>query len=888
MNPSTCAVLAALLVLAPAATVQQAKTTRLRAEVVDEQGRPIAGAGIVIGEEADLRTIDALEKPLARSDARGRIEYFMPKVVARTSNTQKVRFVLLACRGYTTVRLSLVTYGYYTPFGYNQSTSDGRDFGRVTLSKAGMLSGRVRGAGGRPLAGARVVGREFLSSGFYARFQNYYSIPPRPIVVSMATTDAKGRFKLTGVFPEGMSLAVFADGYYDQHLSFVDNRHVIDVAMERSGFMEGRVHDADDKPVDAILYVRNETFGYRNDDIVRQLRTKKDGTFRIGIKSRGRYGITATAVMRPGEPYRSAMSKTYLRPRSDIEIELAQPSAKNPPITVEVAVAVAGGDGATGGAKEKEGAKEKPIAHAKAIVLWQDPRYISALTLETAFATGAIESREDGKIELPGPVGAQPSTGAILVKAKGYAPFVQKKLEYDPEKPPTLKVALEKESVVTGVVVDKKTGKPLAGARVFVDPAGVRSNASTGMMYGYNPGIYNKPGVATDDKGRFRVGGLAAGKLEIFARIDGRPKSKTMRVSVGKGAEKTVRVLVPSGVALSGKVFLGRDEKGAKKFVTLPVGWQVRLGSGTNRNMYYGGEIFFSGRMFKPYGFSPRSSEIGSRTVLLSKDGSFRFEGLGAGRSRLELVVPPLGKRGRPFIATIEPFRIRRKDIERDFDISEDMPGVVRGKVKVKGVAFPMSRLLVLSYPGSRPTRVRYNPSYFRCVVEEDGTFAFHSTKGKHHIFFMDAATSTVLYQVSELVEVKNDGPGDRAGTNCAFEIPLARVRVRLVPEREGGEVVVGKLEWITYHKGDAANFNFGRYDRGYGVYTEGRTDFLLYLPPVRTEFVTRSYLRNVDPKGGHIDGPSGEGEITPEMGKLKTLIIKVEAPAEVSEPADK
>ena len=123
--------------------------------------------------------------------------------------------------------------------------------------------------------------------------------------------------------------------------------------------------------------------------------------------------------------------------------------------------------------------------------------------------------------------------------------------------------------------------------------------------------------------------------------------------------------------------------------------------------------------------------------------------------------------------------------------------------------------------------------SYFRCVVGHDGTFAFHSTKGKHHIFFMDAATSTLLYHAPKLVEVG-------AETNCAFEIPLTRVRVRLLPEREGGDVVVGKLEWLTHHKGDSANHNFGRYDQGYGVYPEGRTDFFLYLPPVRTEFGKR------------------------------------------------
>ena len=836
----------------------------IRGIVVDVDGRPIQGAGILIGAVNSLFTEDALKNPASRTDAKGRIRFQAPRYTYKHSASQPP-FVLIARKGYACARVNLVT-NHYPRSGLPQNTSPGYDLGRITLLKGGVLRGRVRGAAGRPLNGVRVVARDLLSSGYYARFINYYGVR-HPVYESAGKTDDKGRFELTGVFPAGMCLVVKAPGYYDYNLPFVSSKHAIDVSMERSGFVEGRVVGGDGKPVDAMITVNYETSIAVNGQIRVPIHTKKDGRFRISLAGRGRYGMYVVGVLRPGETYRQVYSSSYTHPRNDVEIELAQPPETKKPITLEVV------DKKTG----------KPVSTARAVVQWQDPRYLNTVSLESMFPANSRKSDKDGKIELRGPLNQQPPKGAVLVKAKGYAPFVEKKIEYDEEKPLVLKVELQTELVIRGVVVDEKTGKPMAGVRVSVSPQGMLNNAM-GYDYRYTTGAQAQVGIVTDKDGRFRAGGLGPGKYEVSAKPDHQPKSKLLRLSLkndGKGLD--VRIEIPRGTSLSGRVFAGYDDKGGKAVVKLGRGWQARLG-GSNQNNYNPWMNSRSSSIGFGWGYGGSLNQLSVPPVVLGADGSFKFDNLDAGRYRFNLMAPPIGKRGRTVLSAIEPLRIRKKDMARDFDISEDLPGIVRGKVKVIGVPFPMSRLFVLSVPvgeaSGRPTRVYYNQMYFRCVVAEDGTFAFRANRGRHHIYIMDGANSTVLHHATELVNIEYGKT-----KHVDLSIPLAPLRIRLRPETEGGEIVVGRMEWMATHAGDATA-SFMQYDQGYGQRVEGQTELFLIVPPVKLRFVVRSYISAVDPMGRRGNVISGEGEVTAKMGVLETLVIKVRPPGEVTNAA--
>ena len=198
-----------------------------------------------------------------------------------------------------------------------------------------------------------------------------------------------------------------------------------------------------------------------------------------------------------------------------------------------------------------------------------------------------------------------------------------------------------------------------------------------------------------------------------------------------------------------------------------------------------------------------------------------------------------------------------------------------------------MSRICVLSQlftnPGVSVRRLHFNASWLRCMVAEDGSFAFHARRGKHLIWLMDAVDGTVLYRHKEIVEVRAN-----EDSKLALAVPLAMVRIRLRPENPELGFIGSHVDWIVTHPGVPEDQNFYRYNRGVGLPIEGRDEFLISVPPAKVQFAVRSYLSAVDVKGGHGNQPVGEGVIEPVLGRLNTLIIKVPPPPEVSQAIGK
>ena len=357
-----------------------------------------------------------------------------------------------------------------------------------------------------------------------------------------------------------------------------------------------------------------------------------------------------------------------------------------------------------------------------------------------------------------------------------------------------------------------------------------------------------------------------------------------VKMKIGE-TRNDLRIEMPAGVTLTGSVFRGYDADDKRRLEQWRGGWQVRLGGKQQQPGYFYESVMFMGR--SGYGGYTQGSQASADPVPLGDDGSFRFAGLGPERYKLFLIAPPIGLRGSSVAVAIEPIRVRRKNIVRDFDISEDLPGIVRGKLKVTGVPISVGRLLVMSIPigttSMRPPRIDYNRSYFRCFVDTDGTFAFRSARGRHHVFIMDGAASTILFHGQKPVDIQF---GQTVTVN--YEIPLTRVRVRLLPEVDGGEVVASQLEWLPVHPGDSPHSYFGRYEFGWGQIVQGKREFVIVLPAVKTQFCLRSHLQSVDPQGGHNQLVLGEGEVTPVMGELVTLDIKASAPPDVSNAAPK
>ncbi len=197
-----------------------------------------------------------------------------------------------------------------------------------------------------------------------------------------------------------------------------------------------------------------------------------------------------------------------------------------------------------------------------------------------------------------------------------------------------------------------------------------------------------------------------------------------------------------------------------------------------------------------------------------------------------------------------------------------------------------MSRICVLSQvmsPSNSVRRLHFNASSLRCMLSEDGSFAFHAPRGKHRVWLMDAVDGTVLYRHKEVVSVRAN-----EDSKLALDVPLAMVRVRLQPESPELGFIGSHLDWIVTHPGVPEDQGFYRYNRGVGLPIEGRDEFLISVPPVKIQLAVRSYLSAVDVKGGHGNQPVGEGVIEPVLGQLNTLVIKVLPPPDVSEAIGK
>ena len=858
------------------------KGAKLDAQIVDASGVPIEGVGMVTGLLGELATEAALTTPLARTNQWGWIDCVVPPDPKARKGFDIRMFALFAKPGYSTVRVVRPLPIHATSWGADFSLGLRHHLGRIVMHPAGTLSGMVRGVNGRPLSGARIVAMEFLKAG---SLKNYMAQGlSKEVYTSSGLSDEKGRFDIRGVSVDGVWLSVTAPGHYRRILRFVTADLAVDIALEPSGYMSGKVVNSEGHPLDAYLYPNAEGGVYDNGLEKGSLRTNADGSFKVTILERGRYSIRATLATMPGQAYQTALSEIYSGPKNGIVIELGGGGEARPPIAVKV-VEKGSGD---------------PIPGAGAVVVWQDPRHLNAVSLESSFLDGARKS-VDGDFKLPAPIASQSQTGVVFVKAKGYSPQIAQGIAYDPEEPPSITVEMVAGGVAEGVVVDE-AGKAIGGANVRIrrgdgSEAGSPFVVFGGRFSGRNQTSNPQDIVRTNAKGRFRIEDLADGHYEVDASVAGRPNSKVQQLEISAtDRRQDLRLVIFSGVTLRGRVFMGLTADGKKLSPNFSgQKFRVRVVSQIPAKS----TSFFGGMGWNGQGpFIPDFMEINSadrarddrgiRTISdIGKDGEFEFFGLDAGRYRLALVAPPLGKRGRSLDTTIEPLRIRRKSVQRDFDISGDIGGVIRGSVAMPAAKIAMGRICVLSQlltdSWISGRRLNFNASWLRCMVSEDGSFAFHARRGKHLIWLIDAVDGVVLYRHKEVVEVQAS-----KDSKLALEVPLAMVRIRLRPENPELGFIGSQLDWIVTHPGVLEDQNFYRYNRGSGLAIEGRDEFLVSVPPAKVQFAVRSYLYAVDVKGGHGSQSVGEGVIEPVLGRLNTLIIKVPPPPDVSEAIGK
>jgi hypothetical protein len=222
----------------------------------------------------------------------------------------------------------------------------------------------------------------------------------------------------------------------------------------------------------------------------------------------------------------------------------------------------------------------------------------------------------------------------------------------------------------------------------------------------------------------------------------------------------------------------------------------------------------------------------------VDESGAFRFRGVSLASYMLMLLQPSPPRQGPPLRIEIEPFRVRKDGIDRQFDLSEDLPGVLRGRIGFEAAQIPMDRLLVVARRHLGPQQaifsglsIRYPGQ--RSFVRPSGEFAVVVTPGKYLLDVVDVATSLRLNSSAEAIEVE-------AGGNES-------------------------------------------YDTGAGVTLQaGQKEFELVVPPGEVLLLARNDAASLEAEsaGRPNSAPLGRCEVTVEQGRSGELELTVEPPA--------
>ena len=382
----------------------------LSGRVLDERGRPLAGAAVAIlptHETVDTARLLAAPQTTSAADGTWRLsasaaDFLTVVAVAagRTLDTTSVRYDQRA----------------------DASLPD------LLLLPGATLDGRILDAAGQPIEGACVV-----------------AMARMPFTIGR--TDAGGRFTIPGLPATGVRTAVQAPGHFTERC-FAQPGTPLEVTLQASGFVRGRVVDDHGAAV-ADLVVEIRGLGQDEPWPFELPRTDTDGRFTIGIPCRGPFrvhGMTmgATAMM-------SLTSELLRGPADDIVIrDWPYPAPDGVPLSVECT------DAATGAPIPLFHATwtSTPLEHAPSVAY---THLAAPRALRAAFSFTP-------QLQFGG-------FGTVAVDAPGFARTLVA-VPTPPTSP--LRVALGPESTLSGRVLDAMTDAPIGDAAVVALPVGVR------------------------------------------------------------------------------------------------------------------------------------------------------------------------------------------------------------------------------------------------------------------------------------------------------------------------------------------------------------------------------------------------------------------------------
>ncbi|MEQ1632531.1 MAG: carboxypeptidase-like regulatory domain-containing protein [Planctomycetota bacterium] len=835
-------------------------TIKLSGRVLTWQGTPVPGAGVVWGGADSLTTAELVAKAAVRSGDDGRFVIDVPSHPQNSSTVIDNPTLMIAAKGYAAIQPA-VTF----KIGAAEANSDVRpridtDLGDVVLPEGVRLFGRVRDQDGKGIAGASVVARDLLDG-------NRVLPGPTSQCRCRAVTDQSGIFELPGTLASGVAIEVQRAGYLRYSLAPAGVGTPLEMSLQPSGKILGRVLDEDGRGVgNAIVSVSYERRGKTS-----RVHTSTDGAFELPIDHVGRFRLRATRVGdtdKKGKPVMQHRdSELFEGPVANLELQFEKPSNSNDAKASKLKIqAVSAKDGT-------------PVTGLRAAATWQQHAMQNANYLEYLLGMNlpAQKPSTTNEVEVDPPAEQEPRTGAVRVMAKGFAPMTNREVEWaeveEGATRPPLVVQLVPESTISGRVVDETSGAPIAGASIW---AMVQQDPTQGI---FNAGRTGPPAnaVTSAADGTYSLGELGEGTWVVRFVHKDRPTPPSMTVELKAEEQKTdVLLKLPEGARVSGRVTGMPIPQGSKIFlhpITMP---------------RFGGNSFssFSSAVQKPDSALP-----------LQTDGSFEFTGVALANFILVVDLPSPPRCGGSLAVPLEPVRVRRSGIQRDFDGSADVPGTIRGKVTFSQATPTECTLVVVAeQAGEDPNEQIFgNRTQIqgpRAFVQPDGTFRLGVVAGFHRLRLVDAWSGMLLASGSDRVEVK-------AGGEATLDIDSKLTEVAIALQQEVAEkpmAVVDRIEVRFTPKADPkaqgrALQVFGgndNYDQGAGIdVPAGATSARLWLPEGSVLLLARNNVTAVRVDKDRFNQPPlgrEEFEIAKTEGSRREVTLKIGPPPEVPE----
>ena len=349
----------------------------------------------------------------------------------------------------------------------------------VKLDPAAEISGVVVDPAGQPVAGARIgiPASDPLEEGFLS---------------AGVRSSADGRFRLTGLKPGGLFELTASREGFERTTAKARTSPLgrpaappLRIVMGRGRTALGRLVDEAGQPVvgaGIVLAGMEEMLGE-----AQQVTSNKEGRFDVPHLTPGRYMLIA------GHPDHAPLTQ-------EVEIPSGAP-------TVDLGdLVMPAGGGIEGRVTDTEGTPIEGAEVEATPALDSGSPGFGFTGMSMSMSMGPLRTGPDGSFRVPGL--NRGGRFDLHVKHPAYAEVTVPGVE-SPTKEP-VRIELKAARTVSGRVVNAE-GEPVAGATV----ASVDRNDGLGALRSYQ-----SLGV-TDAEGRFRVGGLAPGTLNLEVSADG-------------------------------------------------------------------------------------------------------------------------------------------------------------------------------------------------------------------------------------------------------------------------------------------------------------------------------------------------------------------------------